>query len=300
VIRGVYTDPEETGPAPGQPPYVLAAWIQQQLDDIASTQVKRLIELRTRLQTEAFEWDNASLAQAVLALQSAGRELAFLPLRQSFFSRLLGRQRAAHAQFVAAHERIVSCAAQVKSELLAFAVGHKDHNSGARRVLVEFDMEGKSLSADADQGITWLQDMCTQLGQARASGDAGDELAALAEAAQAFTQTFKRLEAAISMAHDIVIRGNNVLERRVALLEQVRADMESFDKVWTQRLAGVVGALKAGRNAVPAIPKAIEAHDDLMKRLAASVDACSALQREEHLMAQHLGMLHQELEGRRH
>lgn len=278
-----------------QPPHVLAVWIQQQLQDIRETQVKRLLQLRTRLQTQAFEWDHALLARAIVTLQAAGRELAFLPLQPGLFARLMGRHRAANARFIAAHEAVLACAAHVRAEFKDLSTEHKEHTSGARRVIVELDIEWKSLNADADQGVTWLQDMCTQLAEAKQAGREDRELDAFAEAAQAFTQQFKQLEAVISMAHDIAVRGNNVLERRQALLEQVRADLEGFDKVWTLRVGAVVSALKAERSPVPVIPKAIAAHDELMKRLAATVDACGALQNEEHLMAQQLGMLHQEL-----
>src|SRR5438105_3154981 len=115
-MRGIYTDPE-ANPAASQPPYVLAAWIQEQLGDIHKTQIRRLQQLRARLQTEAFEWDDAMLAQATTALHSAGRELHFLPLRQGFIGRLLGRHRAANARFIAAYDRVVACASQLKAEL---------------------------------------------------------------------------------------------------------------------------------------------------------------------------------------
>jgi predicted aconitase len=91
-----------------------------------------------------------------------------------------------------------------------------------------------------------------------------------------------------------------VLDRRAALLEQVRVEMREFDAHWMARLGELVAVMRAGRNAIPAIPKAIEAHNDFMKRLAASVDACGALQHEERLLAQHLAMLQEDLQQQRH
>jgi hypothetical protein len=295
-MRGVYseTDPDET---PRQPAYVLSAWIAEQLQDVRQAQLRRLEQLRARLQSDAFQWDCRPLAQDIHQLHVAGRELRFLDLRHGWLARMLGRHRAAHARFAGAVGRIEGCERRVKTRAAELAATYKSHTSGARRSLVELDMEWQALGAEVDQGVTWLQDMCTQIGEARAQGSDDPQLDTLAEAAQAYTQAFKRLQSASEMAREISVRGHGVLERRAALLDQVKAGVDAFEKLWTRKIEPVLDAARAGNGAVPGIPKAVEAHDDWMKSVSATIDACTALQHEEHLMAQHLGMLHELLDG---
>jgi hypothetical protein len=296
-MTGIYDD--EGRSAARESPAVLSAWIRELLGDVQRAQVRRLAELRAQFQSEAFEWDGAALAQAVSTLHSAGRECHFERLRPGWFDRLTGRYRAAHARFVAAYERMVACAARLKMDARELAQQLRGHTAGARRVLVELDMEWKALQAEVDQGVNWLQDMCEQLGELRARGADDPQLAMLAEAAQAFTQEFKRLQSAASLAREIGVRAQALLERRAALLEHVRADGEAFDKSWMQAIGKVVGDIKAARAALPGVAQALAAHDELMKRLEARADACFALQQEEHIMAQHLGLLREALEPRR-
>jgi hypothetical protein len=282
--------------APPQPAYALAAAIRRQLVEMRSTHVYRLDQLRARLHADLFEWDNALLAQALAALHSAGRAIHFPSLRQGPLARLLGRERAARAHFIAAFGRIVACASQVKTQLADLAIGNGPAMLGGTRVLAEMESESRALDEGIDQGVTCLHDLCTQLADARTPGRNESQLATLAELAQFFMQEFKYLQTMSSMARDIAVRGNSVLARRAALLDQARAHIQAFDQVWTQRLGDIVTELQAGRGAQPHIPKAVETHDELLKRLAAGADACMALQHEEHLMAHQLGMLAREIE----
>lgn len=278
----------------------LSARIQQQLASMRGEQVQNILQLRARLQSLVFDWDDALLAQTLGALHSAARAMYFQPLRQGWFARLAGWQRTARTQFVEACERAVACASQTKDQLAELAVGHGEHEAQARRVLAELDFEGQALNAGIDQGVTRLQEMCTQLAHARMRGDGdgdGDEhLAALAGMAQFYTQEFKLLQSIGSQAHEIGVRSKSVLARRIALLEQARQHMDAFDQAWLPGVRGIVAELGAGRQALRGLPKAIEVHEQLLKRLSASADACTALQHEEHLLAHQLGMLERDIE----
>lgn len=284
------------GDAPSaQPAPVLAARIRQQLDEIHARRLPSLARLCTRLQSEVFEWDHTPLAQTVSALHSAGRQLHFLPLRQGWIARLFGRHRAAYARFIATTERIIACAAAAKAQMFELTGADQHHTAPARSALVEFDAQCGQLNVEIDRGVTWLQDMCTQLAGAREHDRDDRELESLAEAAQRFTQQFRDLESVSAMTRDLTVRAHNVLRRRMALVAQVRTEIEGFDMVWRERIGRIVEQLRAGRSAAGAIPAAIEAHDDMMKRLAAAIDACGALQHEEHLLAQQLDLLEREL-----
>jgi hypothetical protein len=286
----------DPGAVPRPPAHVLAARIGEQLGDIGRARLARIDRLRAGLQSGDFHWDNTPLAQAVLAVHSAGRELQFAPLRPGWAARLLGKHRAAYDRFIAAHERITGCATQARAQAELAAARQRECMPAARRLVAELESELDSLDARVDEGVTWLQDMCTQLAQARAQGREEPQHASLAEAAQSHTQQFKRMQAVSTMAHDIAVRGNTILARRAAMVEHARADAELFERIWSPRLAPLVAALKDGRSPADHIPKAIEVHDDLMKRLAATVDACGALQLEEHLMDEHLTLLREEIE----
>lgn len=282
---------------PREPAHVLDAWIRDMIGELQGARARRLVELSSVLQEAAFDSDRALLAQALTDLNFAGRGLAFGPLQRGGFARLLGRHRAAYTHFIASHSRMLDRASQAKRQAADAAGRHNPQHSLARRALEELDAQRRALNAMVDRAVTWLQDMWSQLAEARANGADDAQLEALLEAAQLHTQALKRLEQAGAMTQDVTVRGKSVLQRRAALYEQVRAALEHFDGHWTPRLDRLVTALRANRNAVPAAPEAIEAHNDFMKRLAASVDACGALQHEERLLAEHLEMLRGHLES---
>jgi hypothetical protein len=296
-MQGIDNNKGDEGNEERQPPHVLAAWVGELLAEVRATHVRHLSQLRVRLQSDAFEWDNSAIAQAISAVHSAGRELHLRQLRQGWLDKLLGRHKAVYARFVAAYDRIVACAARLKAEAAELAASAKTHHTGATRVLVDLDMELNALQAELDRGVGWLQDMCTQLADAAKAGRAEPQFAQCAESAQVFTAQFKGLQSLCSIGREIRVRGNDVLVRRAALLEQVRADVEAFEKAWMRAVAKVVTDARAGRDPARAAARMLETHDELMKRLSLSADACSALTHEEHLVAQQLLLLRQEIAG---
>jgi hypothetical protein len=193
---------------------------------------------------------------------------------------------------------MVGCASRVKTHAQALMSAGEDSIAVMRGTLQELGLALDRFDQRIAQGVTWLQDMCTQLADARAQGNDEPRLASLAEAAQLFTQEFKHLQTASTTARDVLVRGNTVLQRRTALLAQVGVDMQVLDKAWMPRLSHLVGDLKAGRRAAPVISRAIDAHEELMKRLSAAVDACEALREQQPLLTQQLARWQQELEGR--
>lgn len=274
----------------------LSARIQQQLASMRGVQVQNLLQLRASLKSLVFDWDDSLLAQALRALHSAAGAMFFPPLRQSWFARVMGCQRTARAEFIEACERAVAGASQTKDQLGELAAGHGEHVAQTRRVLAELEFECQALNTGIDQGVTRLQQMCTQLAHARARGDDDEHLAGLAGLAQFYTQEFKHLQSLGSQVHEIGVRSKSVLARRVALLEQARNHMDTFDRAWLPGVRCIVATLGAGRQALRGLPKAIEVHEGLLRRLSASTDACTALQHEEHLLAHQLGMLERNFE----
>jgi hypothetical protein len=285
-------DPNTTAREPAQ---VLAARIRWQLDEIRGQQLPRLVLARRRLHAEAAEWDHAPLAQAIAAFQAAGRSIHFMPLRQGWFARLLGRHREPFAQFAAAYERMSHCESQLKTQLMQLSADPQGHHSGARQAFAEFEACTQSLGTAVDESVACLHEMCSELASTRMGGRE-DELVAMAEIAQSFMQDLKRLQTLSVMAQDAVVRARSVLTRRSALLEQARGELVTFEQAWVHRMGEIVSAIEARLDPSPHIPKAIDVHDELMKRLEASGDACAALRHEEQAMSHQLAMLEHEFE----
>ena len=292
-MTGIYND---NNPASGQPPQVLAAWMRDQMGDLHEGPLRTLADLRGQLQALAFEWDATAMAQAVGNLRSTSRELHFDNLRPGWFARRMGKHKPVYARFVGAYERIVGAARNVKVEAAQLAGAFKGHAASVKRVMVGIDIESKALQAEVELGVTWLQDLCLQLNQQRELGSTESDLAVLAEAAQAFTQEYKSLQSVSSIAREIGVRMQGLLDRRNALAELIRGDMDKFDKGWSRIIGRVSGEMDAGRTSIPGLGEAAEAHEEFSSRLANAAEACSALQNEEHLMVQHLDMLRRELD----
>ena len=292
------TLPEQNAQAESQPPQVLGAWVQEQLAELARGPVRRLADLQARLRATAHEWDPGGLDHALSALVAAAPELRFDELGVGWFGRRFGRHKPVYARFVAAYEDIVALALELRKQQSQLIALHKEQASASRRLLVELGGESDNLQAGLEQGVTWLQDMWTQISRQREDGYADTALADLAEAAQAFTHEFKRMQAIAGVARDLAVRMQGLLDRRAALCDLARRDLEKIDGPWTRAVGGVAAQMKSGRPPITGVEGAREEHMQLMRRLDVTLDSCSALQHEQQVVAQHLELLRRELEAR--
>jgi hypothetical protein len=282
----------------GQPPDVLATWIDGLIAQARQTHVQRLLHVRVKLQSDEFGWNDTLLAQSLEELDAGTRALDLHALRCGWLDRLFGRHRAGYQRFVTAHERVVTTMAAVKAHAADLAAHHKAHAQVPYRVVTELDMESHALSREVAQGVRWLHEMCEELGRrAGAEPDTLGQLEVLAARARIFTEQFKQLQDASSTARDVSQRARSVIERRTALLELVRGDIENFEKVWTRRVGNLAAEAAAQRPSFPGLAKGIEAHEDFVRRVGISTDACAALQGQEELLQQELEMLRAQLEA---
>lgn len=288
---------QSTGTQEPPPSAALSGWIRELLAGVDAGHLRKLGELRESLESEIFALDAGPLAQALQALHSAARDIHLAGLRKSWLHRVLGRHRAAYRRFAAAVDRMDAAAAVASGRASSLAATFKAHNQSVRRIFVSFDIEAAELVSDVDRGVTWLQAMCDDINRQRESASRDRGLATLAETAQSYTMTFKRLQAIESMVRELSVRGHAILDRRAALLEQVRSDMDHFDRQWNARVGEVAAQVRAGQAHLPGIGQALEAHDEAMKRLDAALDASGALQREELFMAEQLDSLRLALPG---
>jgi hypothetical protein len=277
----------EAGAATPGIAFVLSADLRERLADLQSM-LGNLEDIRGRLEREMFSWDNAPLANALRMLHAGARELRFADLRTSWLHRALGRHVAPFERFASAVDRLSATAAALRMHALGMSAVFNDHNQAARRIFVELDEACSDITAEVDRCVAALEQMCDDINRQRVEGSADHRLATLAEAAQSYTQELKRLQGICSMVRDIDVRGLGILERRGALVEQAKAHTETLADEWIERVGEVAGDARAARSRMPGLPAAIETHDSAMKRLEAVLDACGALQGEEHLLAQQL------------
>jgi hypothetical protein len=260
---------------------------------------RQLADLQGRLRAMAHDWDAGALEHALTALATAAPALRFGELRVGWFARRFGRHKPVFARFAAAHERILALAEELRAQQSRLLALHKDQVAGSQRVLDELAAGSDGLQAGLLQGVTWLQEMWTQISRRREEGGADSALADLAEAAQAYTHEFKRMQAIAGIARDLGVRMQGLLDRRAALCDLARRDLEKIDGPWARALGRVLSEMKSGRAPVTAISGAIEEHMQLLRRLDVTLDSCSALQQEQHVIAQHLELLRRELEALR-
>jgi len=273
-----------------QPARVLAASVGHLLEDAERTHLGQLRQLRSRLQSAAFAWDNALLAHAVEVFLAASRELVFQPLRERcFWPRLTGATEAAARAFGRKYDEVLGAASRARHEFEMLSRDDRAHTSSARKLIVELDMEYRDLDREIDQGAEWLVELSYAIEKAQ-------PLCALSARAMALSGRLKRARQASALARDITILGHNVLERRAVLLERVKIDLQGFDKVWLPRVANIRAKAADQRFPPPVLDKAREVHAELITRLELTSAACLALQMDEQAMARGLAMLRDCLE----
>lgn len=268
-----------------QPAALLAASIGRLLQDVQSAQLARLRELRLRLQCDAFAWDNALLTHAIEVFLAASRKLDFgLLRRHSVWARLTGAAEAAVRAFRNSYGDVVGAAERAKQEFELLSCDYRAHTSRARKLVVELDLEYRELDREIDQGAEWLVELSYAI-------ETADVPAALSSRAMVHSTQLKRCRRVSALAKEITILGQNVLERRAALLERLKLDLNGFEQIWLQRVAHL-GPKAADRNfPLLLLDKGQEVHAELIARLELTRAACMALQVEEQAMARRLAIL---------
>jgi hypothetical protein len=282
---------EASSTATGQPAKMLAALVGQLLKDVQDRQIAPFQQLRSKLQSDAFAWDNALLTHSVQAMLAASRNLDVQSLRNcGFWARLTGATERAAREFDNNYRDVLSAAAKARQELEILSRDYRAHASSARRLIVELDIECRVLNRDMDQGAEWLVELSYAIAEA-------GELRALSTRAMALSGQLKRFRTVSTLAQEITILGQNVLERRAALLEMVGIDLNGFHKVWVRR-ARIVAEAGNRRVPFPVLEKARQVHAELVTRLELTSAACLALQMDEQSMQRRLAMLRDCLEER--
>jgi hypothetical protein len=246
--------------------------------------IARFRQLRSKLQSHAFAWDNALLTHSVQGWLAASRNLDFDSVRNcSFWARLTGAAAGAAQEFDRQYLEVLTAAARARRELETLAGDYRAQTSSARKLIVELDIEYRALNREVDQGAEWLVELSYAIAKT-------DELRALSPRALGLSGEVRHFRAVSTLAQEITILGQNVLERRIALLEMVKIDLNGFDKVWMHRVSRT--RTEAGSHPVPfaVLEKAREVHDELVARLELTSEACLALQVEEQAMERRLAM----------
>jgi hypothetical protein len=228
-------------------------------------------------------------------MREEANELNLDALRRRGIFSLLRRPRGG-GRFVAQYARVVAAAAVVRKHADDLAGNFIAHTSGARRVLLELEMEQQSLAADLAQAVEWLEAMSQDMHKRGSDPAQSERLNRLARRAGFYAAQLKRLHVVQDMAAGVCAIGRNVIERRAALIEQLRADLDGFQKVWQHR----VGNLSRDSSRAPAsaaLAAAFEAQGELLSRMEDTCAACEALQLEEHQVGLRLAAMRTELDA---
>jgi hypothetical protein len=282
-----------------QPARVLAAWIDEQLHDIHANQVPRLAQLRGRLQSDAFQWNNALLASAVAAMRDRADGLDLDPLRPRGLFAVWRRPAPGGSDVSARCAQVISAAHGLHSHANEFAAHQASRLQGARRMLLELELEQQSLTSDMAQAVDWLEDMSHQMRREGADLTEAARLAALAQRAESFTPTLKGLHALQETAAAVCSLGRNVLERRANLIEHLRASLDGFQQGWLRSIGPVAGPA-ASASSTAALDAAVQAHGELVAHLEETHACCEALRIEEHALGLRLAAMGVKLEALLH
>jgi hypothetical protein len=158
------------------------------------------------------------------------------------------------------------------------------------------DFERTELDRCIAQAVEWLGEMTADVSRCAAAGSmSSDESALLMRRAEFYTAHIKRLHGVSGQVNAILVLGQTVLERRNALLAQMKVDLEGYERVWL-RHAGALAADARNRGGLKGVENAAMAHSELVKRLGRTHDAAQALQQEEQNMGHQLHQLRAQLE----
>lgn len=276
-------------PPTGQPAPVLAAWLTELVSEAWAGPVASFEYLRGRLLSAAFQWDSTDLAHVVLGWTEAAGHLDLqLARKRGFLPRITGKADRGIEEFRRRRAEVLQFAAAVARELGPLAAAYEAHHTGARKVLVEFDIECRALAAEVEQATAWLAELAGCMGSADPAQRHSSSWEAMAARASSFPADLKRLHAVAEAVGHICVLGKNVLGRRAALIEALKEGLEGFERVWIRRTATLASPPNSGALPVDLPVHAAVAHEELLQRLEVLNRSFHDLQVEESDMQRRL------------
>ena len=191
-------------PPSGQPPHVLAAWLDDRISDIREAHFRRVGELDSRLKAQLHAWDCAALAQACKATSAAARELRIVPPGQPHAGEEPGR-------FQDQFSSLCIAGTKARRLLADLSVNVRSQASGMRKVIVELELEQGEMVREAEPVIGWLYELSRSLKKEEpGQSDYLRDLGAVAQYAHSQLKSLLALNALLAKvavcAHDVLRR----------------------------------------------------------------------------------------------
>ncbi|MBG9388426.1 hypothetical protein [Caenimonas aquaedulcis] len=271
----------------GQPPHVLAAWMADAIHEVHTEHLPRVVQLRDILEAQAQAWEAQELEQTFHALLLAARGLDLQALAiPAWWRRLWPWGRRPAQDFEAAHRAMLAAAGDARQRLDALAREWRPIASASRRAVVELDLEHRAIAGETGDAVHWLAELTEHLSAGPVPGKE-ERMRKWAQAAQQATQALKRLDTIGDLVGETVLVGRTLFERRTIWLEQLRRDLDAFDREWCPRVA----ALSGGHCTAQQLEPAAEVHARLLDGFERTDSAVMALRIEAQGFGQLLSRL---------
>jgi chromosome segregation ATPase len=277
-----------------------AAYLDQMAADVGHAHVKRLLELRTVLEAQARQSEEATFEPALRRLQGLLPALDFSLLQsRGLWASVTGKNRNAGAEFAAQVERIDE---GIKAVAAAASTAQKEQQAPAQaidRALVEFEVEYAALDKVIDQGARWLQDMRKQLQARQAEANGDEQVLAQVRADAARCETLvgrlKQLRAGAAESQQAHKAVKAAAERRASLLAATTKALTGDGKQWRSRLGTLAGAAAEGKTSGLNLEGPQETHEELGRRVSQLLDECGQLRSAEEALRRSLAAMGEQL-----
>jgi hypothetical protein len=268
-----------------------SAWLSQMAADAGHLHVKRLRELRARLQELQQLRDSSAPAFDFSPLAEALPRLDFGLLQsRGWWARTTGKSRGEAAEFAAQFQEIEQVVRSVAAGTREFAQQRQSHAASADLPLLELDVEYHAIDQIIDQGARWLQDMRNQI-KAAQSGAADD-----AKRCEILVARLKTLRAVSSAAQQVHQQAQAATARHAALHQLLQHTLASAVKAWQARLAAVAAAALGDESKALGLDEPMEAHRELQLCVKQAVAECTQLRAQQTALADSVAALGAQLE----
>lgn len=265
-------------PPSGQPPHVLAAWLDDLITDICDEHVKRVAKLRPMLEQGLRDWDCAATAQVCKRILVTMNALPLdLPPPPSLLQKMLGtRATDTLHDFDERFEALCKDMVSTRREHADLAVQWNSQLSELRKAVVELDLEQAAMATDVEQGVGWLYELRQRLRKdARLEADYARDLQLVADYAH---QRLKFLLELNTTLTEVTACMNAVMACRGKWIEAL-ATVFQADSQWRECVR-LMDADPADIRAADA-ELAVDANRHMVEQLAAADAAADRVMEQE-------------------
>ncbi|RYY91671.1 MAG: hypothetical protein EOO24_30810 [Comamonadaceae bacterium] len=272
-----------------------AAWLDQMATDAGSGHVRRLADLRRRLEAQVREREYEPLRGALHAMYEDLKKLDYDMVQpKGWLSRTLGKGTRETTAFVAQYEHALRAGEDLAEEARALQRRQHAGDTAHERSLVEFDVEVRAIEKIMEQGARWLQDMRSQLKAREGEGNDASAQQRIREdtlRCELLVTRLKELRSTVSAAQQVAERCKAGAARRAAFLATVQQALDGDWTAWKGRLEPLSAELVAGSAAPEGLAAAREAHQQVQSCMKQAARDCMQLQKQEETLAGELAAL---------